>query len=362
MTTEAARPRHRVMMLTDSLDVGGLERVVVMLGTELAARGHQVTVVAEPGGALWDDLPVDVRREPAPMQRTLVERARYVRWLARRIRSGEFDVVHAHQRGVALVARLARVGTAVRVVEHVHNVFAPDRTRWLSFRGDRLIACGEAIGEMLVEDFHRPPARITAIPNAVADLGATEDLTLPSTSGVPPTLLTIARTSPQKDPERFIDLIAELNAHGTRVHGVWVGDGDLLQHCRDEVARRGVAGLSFVGAHADVLPFLRQADVVLLTSRWEGLPLVLLEAASMGRPLVAPRVGSCAEVVEHGTNGMLFDVDAEPSEIAALVEKILDPGELTRMGAASRDKYLRGFTVDGYVDRVEEVYRRALAD
>jgi glycosyltransferase involved in cell wall biosynthesis len=360
--SDAHRTRYRVMMLTDSLDVGGLERVVISLSRSLNERGHSLTVVAEPGGALWDDLPETVDRWAAPPRRTTLEKARYFLWLTWRLRSGKFDIVHAHQRGVALQARAARTLTKTRVVEHVHNVFVPTRSRWLSFRGDRLIACGRAIAEMLVNDFHRSARAVTAIPNAVGDLGAGESLTLPTSRGDQlPTIVVIGRVTEQKDPHRFIDVISLLNAGIQRVEALWVGDGELLDQCVDEVNRRGVQGISFVGAHADVVPFLRRADLVMLTSRWEGLPLVLLEAASMGRGLVAPRVGSCAEAVDDTANGLLFDADSEPETIAALVEKALDAETLRAMGSASRRKYVSQFRLDSQILRVEEVYRAALA-
>jgi glycosyltransferase involved in cell wall biosynthesis len=361
--SDGAASPYRVMMLTDSLDVGGLERVVVSLARGLHERGHAVTVVAEAGGALWDDLPEEVDRWTAPPRETAVQKWRYFWWLARRIRSGNFDVVHAHQRGVALQARLARMFSSVRVVEHVHNVFVPTAGAWLSFRGDRLIACGAAVADMLMTDFRRSPSRITIVPNAVRDLALEEEsLELPASrrNGIPG-LLVLARTSEQKDPRRFIDVIEQLNGARKRVEAVWVGEGELLHQCRAEVQRRGVEGLAFVGGSADVVPFLRQADLVMLTSRWEGLPLALLEGAAMGRALMAPSVGSCAEVVDHGRNGLLFDVDSEPAAIAELVEQLLDRETLRSMGEASRRKYLSQFGLRGQIDRVEEVYRRALA-
>jgi glycine cleavage system aminomethyltransferase T len=66
-------------MVTDVLGIGGMERVVVTLSSGLAERGHEVSVAAEPGGALWDDLPAAVRRLPAPARATLADKVRYFR-------------------------------------------------------------------------------------------------------------------------------------------------------------------------------------------------------------------------------------------------------------------------------------------
>ncbi|SEP22821.1 glycosyltransferase family 4 protein [Trujillonella endophytica] len=352
----------RVLMLTDSLGVGGLERVVVSMSCALAGRGHAVSVAAEPGGALWGDLPPEVVQRHAPRRGTPIQRVRYALWLTRLVRGGGFDVVHAHQRGVALLARAARVATRTRVVEHVHNVFRPGAGAWLSFRGDHLVACGRAVAEMLVQDFRRPADRVTTVRNAVPDVGAGRDLTLPvSRGGQQPKIAVVARVDEQKDPFRFIDVVEELAAVGRPVSAVWIGDGDLLQACRAEVDRRAVPGLRFLGARSDVASQLLESDLVMLTSRWEGLPLTLLEAASLGRGLVAPRVGSCDEAVTDGVNGLLFDVDLPGAALARLVAPLLESSMLRSMGAASRRRYLAEFTIDRQVHEVEEVYRAVRA-
>ncbi|WP_448625856.1 glycosyltransferase [Geodermatophilus sp. URMC 64] len=360
MTTAPHPPR--VLMLTDALERGGLERVVVDLSRGLAERGHAVTVAAEAGGPLWDDLPDGVERLHAPPRTTAVEKLRYATWLTAHIRSGAFDIVHAHQRGVALQARAARSGTRARVVEHVHNIFRPGPDRWLSFRGDHLIACGRTVADMLVHDFGRDPRRIATVANSVPDLGVGRSLALPATTGAPlPTLVAVGRLSPQKDPHRFLDVVAALNTGMQRVRAFWVGGGELLAECRDEVVRRGIPGLEFVGDQDDVASFLALADLFVSTSRWEGLPLVLLEAASMGRGMIAPRIGGCPEVIEDGVNGLLFDVDADAAEIARLVGKVLDPTGLAALGAAARRTYLARPGAAEQLTLVQEVYRRALA-
>ncbi|WP_029430304.1 glycosyltransferase [Blastococcus sp. URHD0036] len=352
----------RILHLTDSLGVGGLERVVVTLAGQLATRGHDVTVAAEPGGALWAELPDGVTRTLAPLRRGATDRLRHALWLVRVVRSGEFDVVHAHQRGVALLARLARTGLRTRVVEHVHNVFpATAAARLVSFRGDVLVACGDAVAAMLVRDFGRSSARVTTVPNAVPDTGSGRDRTLPVTTGRRPTVLAVGRLSPQKDPLRFIDAVAELNHGMQAVDAIWIGEGELLEECRRQVRERDVPGLRFPGPSDDVPGRLAEADLVLLTSRWEGLPLVLLEAAAMGRAAVVPDVGGCGEAVEDGVTGLVYDVDADAATIAATVGKVLDPDTLTGMGASARTRYLGRYILGVHVDRVEEVYRRVLA-
>ena len=168
----------RVLMVNDTLDVGGSQRVTVSLAEGLARRGHQVTVMAEPGGELWDELPVEVERVDAPVRRTPLERLRYFRVLSGMVRSGAFDIVHAHQRAVALQARVARActGPPRRRARPQRLPPPPSAHAGALLPGRPAVACGRAVGEMLVNDFHRSPSAITTIPNAVRDLGAGEVL------------------------------------------------------------------------------------------------------------------------------------------------------------------------------------------
>jgi len=352
----------RVLMANDTLDVGGAQRVTVSLAEGLARRGHQVTVMAEPGGELWGELPAGVGRVCAPPRRTPLQRLRYFRTLAGLVRSGEFDLVHAHQRAIALQARVARAATRVCVVEHVHSLFRTDHriTALLSFRGDRLVACGRGPAEMLVREFGRSPERITTVPNGVRDLSGGTPTPPPASTGRMPTILVLGRVTDVKDPRRFIEVIDQLNAGAQRVEAVWVGDGDMLEECREEVRRRDVPGLAFVGGRSDVRPELERADLVMLTSRQEGLPLSLLEAASMGRALAAPDLGSCGDVVRDGVTGVLFDPDSSPAEIAERLERVLDGPTLLTMGEASRKVFLGEYGVERWVDAVEKVYLDAL--
>lgn len=352
----------RIMMLTDSLEVGGLERVVVTLSNALARDGHHVHVVAEPDGELWDDLSPGIIRVGAPPRNTIFQQLRYLVWLRHLLRSQRFDLVHTHQRGVGLLTVLARGRLGVRVVEHVHNVFpSATLTAKVSFRGDHLIACGPAIADMLTRDFHRPTSRVTTVANSVPDL-AGGLLPTPFAAGLTdvPTILVVARATEVKDPHRFIEVVAQLNKREIAVKAQWVGGGDLLDCCRAEVTARGITGLTFLGGRSDVAPYFAGSDIVMLTSRSEGLPLVLLEGACFGRPLLAPRVGSCSAVVENGENGFLFEPTATPSDVADLLEQLVLPANLWRMGRASREKYVAEFQPAGQAKKLEEVYQHAL--
>ncbi|NMO90334.1 glycosyltransferase [Actinomycetospora sp. TBRC 11914] len=311
----------RVLQITDGLEVGGVERVVVNLASSLTRNVARSGVLAHPGGPLWRELPKEVLRYEASPRTSLLGKIQYTLTLRKIIKNDRWNVLHCHQRGVALLAVLASVGTDAKVVEHVHNMFRGESRmkRLVSFRGTRLIACGSAMASMLVKDYGRKPSSVTTVLNAVNASEAGPVGVPPSATGARPRILGIGRLTEQKDPLRFLETIRCINREEHFVDAEWVGDGELRTSLEDRLQMQPIRGFSLSGASDQVGVKLRESDVLLLTSRWEGLPLVLLEALSAGRGVVAPDIGSCRDAVISGGNGILYPPDATPQEIAAIL-------------------------------------------
>lgn len=139
---------------------------------------------------------------------------------------------------------------------------------------------------------------------------------------------------------------------------VIAGSGSLLDFCRDEATRLGVAErVRFLGRRQDMRDVLSAADGFLLSSDSEGLPMVLLQASACGLPIVATSVGGNAEVVINGRTGFLCppgDAPALARAIDTVVE--LDPGDRIRMGAAGREHTSKTFDTRAVLDRWESLY------
>ncbi len=213
---------------------------------------------------------------------------------------------------------------------------------------------------MLINEFGRPSSRVNSIPNGVPDHGVRRA----PRGGVnrPLRVLNIARVDEQKDPERFIRVIAEIHKAGVSVQATWIGSGDLLEASRNTVRKLGLEGrLHFPGAQRPAASAFRDADVLLLTSRHEGLPLTVLEAGAAGCAVVSPEVGSLGDAIRGGENGWLYPRQATAATIAdQLIRAHAVGGEWDRMGSAARREYEQRFTMDRVVDQVEALYRRLL--
>jgi glycosyltransferase involved in cell wall biosynthesis len=184
---------------------------------------------------------------------------------------------------------------------------------------------------------------------------------LPSVESDVITLGSVARLDEQKDPLRFLRVIRHLADTGLRVRGSWVGSGDLERAMHSAVAELRLEGV------VDVLPATQRPevaiasfDVLLMTSRWEGLPLSVIEAMSLGRGIVAPRVGGLPELVSQDVNGWLFEHSADDSVIAGSLAAMLAEGRHHAWGVASRAAFLDRGTEADMVDQLLPVYSAAL--
>jgi glycosyltransferase involved in cell wall biosynthesis len=132
-----------------------------------------------------------------------------------------------------------------------------------------------------------------------------------------------------------------------------IGRGDLDRWVADGV-------IEYLGSVDDVRPYIAAASVVVLPSYREGLPRSLLEAAAMGRPLIATHVPGCREVVDDGVNGYMCNV-REPQSLAGVMKRFaeLPPEARAAMGAASRRKVQERFSeqlvVRSYVDALDRL-------
>ena len=148
-----------------------------------------------------------------------------------------------------------------------------------------------------------------------------------------PVIGMIAPLKPQKAPLDFVRVAALVHRAKPNTQFLLVGDGELREAIAAEVRRLGLSD-TFVltGWRRDIAEVLRCLDVFVLTSLWEGLPRVYLEALASGVPVVGTRVDGAAEVVQEGVNGYLI----EPGDVHGLANRVLsllaDPDTTVRMG------------------------------
>ena len=172
----------------------------------------------------------------------------------------------------------------------------------------------------------------------------------------------IAPLKPQKAPLDFVRLAALVHRSRPDARFVLVGDGELRGPVEEQSARLGLSGtLLLTGWRRDIAEILRCFDLFVLTSLWEGLPRVYLEALASGVPVVGTRVDGAAEVIRDGVNGYLV----EPGDVRGMADRVLEllahPDAAVRMGQKG-ESLPQEFDIRDMIRRLEREYDRLVGD
>jgi glycosyltransferase involved in cell wall biosynthesis len=253
--------------------------------------------------------------------------------------AGRPVVVHVHEAE-------DRVGRALRALLHLPLLLA-----------HRVVVNSDATRRSVVAAVPALARRTRTVHNGVPDQGGAA-APLPEQPPEQLRLVIVGRLSPVKGTDLALEALRQLAAHGVAASLTLVGDVyPGYEWFRDQLQRTASADdlagrVHFAGFQPDVGPFLAQADVVLVPSRLESFGNVAVEAAFLGRPVVAARVQGLAEVVDHGSTGLLVPSE-DPRALAEAVESLLhDWPTARRYGAAARTRALERFGVQRYRDEL----------
>ena len=357
-----------MLQVVDSLEAGGAERHVVDLALALRRRGHAVQLACSVGGPLAPELrtadvavhqlmPALVKRRASP---------EYAARLRRHVTAGRFDVVHAHIHASAVAAGQATDGTGVALVltEHTEAPWRDALDRFFIAESYRqavtVIAVSTPVARMLTGRFAVPRTRIRVLPPAI---------TPPEIPPAPrpgrwrgrPLVGRVCRLQPEKGVDVFLRAAAVVREQVPDARFVVVGDGPLAARLGALAEDLGLGpAVEFLGHRPDARALIGALDVMALTSRSEGTPLVVSEALAAGVPTVCSAVGGVPDQVRHGIEGLLVRPDRPADLAAGLVRLLREPGLAARMRRAA----LRRATAwrhDQMVDEIEAVYGRSAA-
>jgi glycosyltransferase involved in cell wall biosynthesis len=347
----------RVLHVDPERGWGGGERQVQLLLRELAQRGHEQTLAADPDGRLAQVLPAGVDFAPLRIR----NHADVLAGVRLRTLARGHDVVHFHTARAHALAPLCprslwRVVT--RRMDYVPR--GGPYVRWLyNHAVDAVIAISDGVrrallaGGVRAERIHVVASGID--PDAlVAPVGARAACR--SEWGVADHTL-VAVVLGALERRKGQDVLLEAARAVPTMHVVFCGDGS-ERASLERAARRLGGRVTFAGFRQDVAACLAAADVVVLPSRHEGLGVAALEAMAAERPVVASRVGGLADVVVEGETGVLVPPDDVPRLAAALARLAADPGERVALGRAGRARVLAQFTAATMAEGTLACYER----
>jgi glycosyltransferase involved in cell wall biosynthesis len=158
----------------------------------------------------------------------------------------------------------------------------------------------------------------------------------------------------------MLDAAILVNSHGISVS--FIGDGPLMEPLKTRA--RIAAGpqlIRFHGALPDAASLLKAFDVLAISSRTEGSPIVLLEAIDAGVPVVATAVGGIPDIISENEAVLVAPEDGS-ALAAAILQLQQNPARATQLAAAARERVGRELGFDSWLDSYEEMYRAAIAD
>jgi glycosyltransferase involved in cell wall biosynthesis len=383
-----------VLMITGAyhpeISSGGLQCQTMARALAGRANVRVLTTAVDPAlpaTAVVDEVPVtrihvDVASTPSRM----AAMGRMAAALARLVPAS--DVVHLHgcsSKNVPVTIAAKAAGRPIVLSLHTAGHDEPDavrrsgRLRWWAYRAaDRYLS----VSPSLVEAYRAaglPDDRVDWIPNGIdttrftpADAG--ERAALRQALGLPadrPIVVFVGFFSHDKQPQVLVDAWLRAGDRGLDATLVLVGatrsayfevDDRIADHLREAAMGRGRAGrLVMTGTTHQVEQYLRAADVFVLPSRREGLPVALLEAMACGLPCIATRLaGSTDAIVTDGENGVLVPVGDVEALASALAGVIGDRRGAAALGAAARQTVIARYSSELVASRWLETYARVL--
>jgi glycosyltransferase involved in cell wall biosynthesis len=368
-------PVKRVLHIIDSLHLGGAQEVVLNLATCGSSRFRHEVATMHGHGIYWDRLrQAGVKVHSLSPHKLLPFYLASVPW---RLLADKPDILHCHLIPSNIIAKPLGALLGVPVVinhDHTNDTLRADSRLLLALDrfsnrfASHIVAVSASCRDFLITRESIPTSDVTLVPNAI-DLRrfspsaarrdqARVELGLPASARV---VAGVGRLNPQKNFSLFLDIAAQLAPRFPDLHFLLAGDGPEEKMLREKAAALGISDrVTFSGYVADTRLVYLAADVLLMPSRYEGLPMTLLEAMAMGLPVVASQLDGIAEVIGDGREGFLV-----PSDDASLfVERtaaLLQGAELSsRIAQNARAKIEASFSVERMTSAVEEIYDRFL--
>lgn len=361
----------RVMFVITTMPVGGAEKLLV----ELIRGLDRSKFIPELCCLKYLDVLGEVMAREVPTYTNLLANKYDVAVLPRLVkllRHRRIDAVVTVGTGGdkmfwgRLAARIAGVPV---ICSALHSTGLPDHVEFLNRLltpvTDAFVAVAEPHGRYLAEHEGCPRKRVCVIPNGVdterfrprgsnPELRASLGLKLNT-----PVVGIVAALRPEKNHELFLQAAADIRRRVPDAQMLVIGDGarrSMLEALSRDLGTTDC--VQFLGTRHDVPELIAEMNVVALTSHMEANPVSILEALSVERPVVAPRVGSIPETVHDGRTGYTFEAGNRQQLVDRVVHLLQEPATAARMGQAGREMVLEQWSIAHMV----RGYERMMAD
>lgn len=294
--------------------------------------------------------------------------------IARYVKKHQIQLIHCHLPWAGIVGRLVGKLTGVPVVYTEHNKWERYHklTYWLnklSFSSQRkVIAVSGDVAKSIQSHYkgHKPHVQVVAngvdtnkfSPDIIVDRDIRKELGIPINATVIGLACVFRK---QKRVPVWLEIAQKIHSQFSGTHFIIVGDGvlkDEIQAKANELNTHGY--VHFVGMQTEIRPFLKAMNIFMMSSEFEGLPIALMEAMSMGCMPACTAAGGIGEVISDNENGVIVPVD-EPMQLVSRLSEYLNTPEIIKTkGIAARQTIVNGFSMQKMVGEIESIYNNIL--
>ncbi len=370
---------YHVTQIVSSAGVGGGETHLLLLARYLHGSEFHFDFILPEEGSFCDQLQrVGLRYEVVPMQ----SKFRIGAWRAicEVLKKNRADLVHCHGARANWYGRIGTRRAGIQTIlctvhgsiknypypawrRHLYITLERLTARWVS----QWIAVSDALRKDLIDYYGFPAGKIEVVPNGIdlqdLRIGRNREEVRRNLGLQPETLvvLAVARMTDEKGHRFLLEAVSHLRTSVPQLRCLLAGDGPLRPRLEKQVKRLKIEQyVDFLGFRSDVADLLNAADIYVLPSLSEGMPMGLLEAMVLGCPVVASSVDGVPEIIQDGITGQLVP----PGDIAALAQALkelsVDPKLRQRLGTAGKARVEQSFTAEKMAGRVRELYYRYL--
>ena len=358
--------KNTVVHVIDRLPPDGAERLIAeVIKNRSAVLSYRVLCLVE-GGELVAEIeqagvPVDVLGKKGKIDFSLIPR------MMAYFKEHQVAVVHTHlftaDAWARLAAKLAGVGCIVSTAHSINSWKGPVHKviDWLlTAATDRVIACSETVATSL-RDQAIPKAKIITIANGI-DLARIEsearvDLAQYRLVEDASVWCVVGRLNEAKGHSDLLDALAVYRDQGHQFSCVFVGEGELQAAIEAQIAELNLGEqVKLLGWHPSAIGFIKGSDALLMPSRWEGLPMTLLESMAAGTPVVATAVGGIPDVISHGANGLIYPAGDAAALCECLQKLQYEPEGIAMMAKEAKQHARAHYSAEKVARDYENLY------
>lgn len=363
----------KILFLITGLGVGGAERQVCDLADKLAQKGHSIKIVSLASkvemGVLPKEPSIDVQylnMDKNPLSFLYI----YLK-LRGLIRAFQPDIVHSHMFHANIMARMLRLFVPFpKLICTAHNTNEGGQLRMLMYRlTNHLAELNTNVSQEAVDAFVSKKAikknQMVAISNGIDTINFNrnekfklelrDELDIDTLSYV---FLAVGRLNEQKDYPNLLNAFSIVKQQKNHVLLLIAGIGELESELKELSSKLGLTdSVKFLGLRRDIPKLMNIADTYVMSSHFEGLPLVLGEAMACENVIVATDCGGTREIIDK--NGFLVPI----RNSQALAEKMLETMDLSQeqrevLGKNAREHIIKNYSLDAIIEKWLEIYRK----